>query len=301
MKYPNVFVIVVTYNGMKWLDRCFGSIAASTIPLHTVVVDNGSEDGTVDALKERFPMVNVIETGENLGFGRANNIGMRHALDAGCDYVYLLNQDAWIDPDAIEKMVEIQREHPNYHVLSPVQMETDRVSMNSLFEILYTGEWNHAKPAEGEISSPELYGVDFMMAAHWFMTRECLEVIGGFAPIFPHYGEDDNYAHRLKYHGLKMGVCTGVIGIHDVGKRVRPPRHLMWRFYIGFLIRACDITRGAWKAWLSAIWRISRESVRNIFRYKSLYPVHLVAKAFWVSGEIVRTRKQTKKTGRIYL
>ena len=94
-----ILVIVVTYNGMKWVDRCLGSLSKSKIPVDVIVIDNGSTDGTPDYIAEYFPEMKIVATGENHGFGRANNIGFRHAMKNGYEYVYLLNQDAWVFPD----------------------------------------------------------------------------------------------------------------------------------------------------------------------------------------------------------
>ena len=94
-----IFAIVITYNGQKWYDRCFGSLSASETPVEIVVVDNASSDDTVGFIKERFPGVHLIESKENLGFAKANNIGIRYALDNDADFVFLLNQDAWIEKD----------------------------------------------------------------------------------------------------------------------------------------------------------------------------------------------------------
>ena len=106
-----LFVIVVTYKGKQWYDRCFVSLRESTLPVQTIVVDNASNDGTVEYIRAHFPEIHLIESKENLGFGRANNLGMRCALDQGCDYVFLLNQDAWVEPDTFEKMVAIHQQH----------------------------------------------------------------------------------------------------------------------------------------------------------------------------------------------
>ena len=91
-----LFVIIVTYKGQQWYDRCFGSLRRSSIPVTPVVIDNASSDGSVAYIREHFPESVVFEESENLGFAKANNIGMRYALDQGADYVLLLNQDAWL-------------------------------------------------------------------------------------------------------------------------------------------------------------------------------------------------------------
>ena len=101
-----ILVIIVTYNGMKWIDRCLGSVYASGMPADVIVIDNGSSDGTPEYVGKQFPEAVLISTGENHGFGKANNIGFSYALEKGYDYVYLLNQDAWIFPDTFSRLVD---------------------------------------------------------------------------------------------------------------------------------------------------------------------------------------------------
>lgn len=117
-----VFVVVVTYNGLKWVDSCFSSLRNSTIPLQTIVVDNGSTDDTLKLVEKNFPEVHIVKTGKNLGFGKANNVGMEIAYQQGADYVFLLNQDAWIEPDAVEALVAAHRKYPAYGIISPIHM-----------------------------------------------------------------------------------------------------------------------------------------------------------------------------------
>ncbi len=72
--------IIVTYNGLKWIDKCFSSLYKSETPLEIITIDNGSVDGSIDKIKKNFPQVEIIENGKNLGFGKANNIGLSMAL-----------------------------------------------------------------------------------------------------------------------------------------------------------------------------------------------------------------------------
>src|SRR5689334_9997911 len=99
----NVYTIVVTHNASKWLNKCFKSLVDSTLPLKIIVIDSGSSDDTCEKIRNGFPEVDLIEVASNMGFGKANNIGIRKAYDAGASHFFLLNQDAWIEPDVIEK------------------------------------------------------------------------------------------------------------------------------------------------------------------------------------------------------
>lgn len=218
-----VFVIIVTYKGQQWYDRCFSSLRESTISVQSIVVDNASNDGTVDYIRENYPEVHLIESKENLGFGRANNIAMRYALDHGCDYVFLLNQDAWVQQDTVEKLVAIYDSHPEYGILSPIHLNAEKtgieksllnylddksITSKRLFEDLY---FHRTK---------EVYETKYVNAAAWLLPRKTLETVGGFDPIFQHYGEDDNYMHRVLFQKMKIGVCPDCVVVHDTERRV---------------------------------------------------------------------------------
>ena len=80
-----VYTIIVTYNGDKWIEKCLRSLRDSTLSLSVLVIDNASTDKTVNIVKEQFPEFQLIETGANLGFGKANNIGLEMALQKNAD------------------------------------------------------------------------------------------------------------------------------------------------------------------------------------------------------------------------
>lgn len=218
-----LFVIIVTYKGKQWFDRCFASLRESTIPVQTIVVDNASNDGSEEYIKEHFPEIHLIESKENLGFGRANNLGMRYALDNGCDYVFLLNQDAWVEPDTIGKLLDIHGNHSEYGILSPIHLNAvktgiekgllnylvdKKITDKQLLEDLYFHRLN------------DVYDTTYVNAAAWLLPRNTLETIGGFDPIFSHYGEDDNYLQRARFHGLKIGICPSCVVVHDTERRI---------------------------------------------------------------------------------
>lgn len=230
-----VLVIIVTYNGMRWIKRCLESLMSSTLIRGVYVIDNGSTDGTQDYIKENYSWVKFKQNKKNEGFGRANNIGLEYALENQYDYVYLLNQDAWMLPDNMEQLVEVQKQNPCYGILSPFQLQANMqkldhnfgvgvcsmTSNNHLFEDFF---FNRIKA---------VYEVPYVMAAHWLISRECLEKVGGFSPTFPHYGEDNNYAERVVYHGLKIGIVPKAVAVHDRAER---KNSLGKDMYIGCLI-----------------------------------------------------------------
>ena len=216
-----ILVITVTYNAMKWVDRCFGSLRDSRHPVDVFVVDNGSSDGTAEYIRNHFPEVMLHCTGENYGFGKANNIGLEYALANGYDYAYLLNQDAWVFPDTFDRLLEAHDAHPEYGILSPVQMTASMERPDPRFKV---------KCLDKELSTYEsgrIYDVDFVMAAHWLVSRRCILSTGGFSPAFRHYGEDDNFIHRSLWKGFKIGFLAGTYAVHDRELRSTPKHAAM--------------------------------------------------------------------------
>lgn len=219
----SVLCIIVTYNAMTWIDRCLGSLSLSTMPVKALVIDNGSNDGTPEYVRSHFPEVVFLQNKQNLGFGKANNIGLQKALDEGYDYAYLLNQDAWVLPNTIQLLIDTQLKHPEYGILSPMQLQAngEHLDSNFLHHVIREHQTTGTSIKEDLYFNrlKEVYEVEFVMAAHWLISRECIKKTGGFSPTFPHYGEDDNYLQRCQYRGMKAGIVPMARAVHDREER----------------------------------------------------------------------------------
>ena len=215
-----ILVIVVTFNGMQWIERCIRSVRESRTPADIMVIDNGSTDGTPEWLQEHG--VDVIRNSSNLGFGAANNIGLKRAVEEGYAYAYLLNQDAWVSPDCFGTLVSAFDSDKRYGILSPIQYDGSGKKMDRQF----------AKRCKSRIKKHKgetIVEVPFVMAAHWMISRSCLLRTGGFSPAFSHYGEDENYIHRARWFGFPCGVVRAAGAIHD--RAGRPSTHERRMFY----------------------------------------------------------------------
>lgn len=121
MNDPKVAIVIVVWNGLNDTIECLDSLREDSYPnKEIVIVDNGSTDGSAEAIRERFPEVTVIATGKNLGFTGGNNAGIRYAIDHGADYVYLLNNDTTVEPDATEQLVRAAQANSGYGLVAPV-------------------------------------------------------------------------------------------------------------------------------------------------------------------------------------
>ena len=120
MTQPTVSIIVLNYNSRDDTLDCLRSLKHLThFQTQVIVVDNGSSDGSVEAVRSQFPEVEVIATGQNLGFAAGNNVGIQRALDSGADYVMLLNNDTIVAPDMVDIMLDAMAADPAIGVAGP--------------------------------------------------------------------------------------------------------------------------------------------------------------------------------------
>ena len=213
-----VLVIIVSYNFEPWIDRCLGSLAASSYPVDVLVIDNASKDCTVQRIQTDYPHIRLIPSPTNLGFGRANNIGMQTALKEGYEAVFLMNQDAWIAQDAIGILIEECIKHPEYGILSPIHLTASGQTLDPGF-ISYT----HIREVSQLPHQEAIVPLAFVNAAFWMIPTKVLKQVGGFSSLFYHYGEDKDFINRLTYHGFKVGYVPDAFGCHD--REYRPMSH----------------------------------------------------------------------------
>ena len=117
---PTVWIVVLNWNGRAFTAACLRSLRRLTYPrVRVIVVDNGSTDGSVESVRTEFPEVDVVPLERNIGFAAGNNVGIRKALDAGAVYVWLLNNDTEVDPDALSLLVAEAEKDPRIGILTP--------------------------------------------------------------------------------------------------------------------------------------------------------------------------------------
>ncbi|MBR8535742.1 glycosyltransferase family 2 protein [Carboxylicivirga sediminis] len=286
---PSIYTIIVTYNGMQWIDRCISSLLESVLPTHILVIDNLSTDGTPDYIEQHFPQVELIRSEQNLGFGKGNNIGMQKALEVAADYVFLLNQDAWIKPDTLQVLVNAHKSDSEYGVLSPVHLNAQEDGLETKFAE-YTGPEN----TRGLLSDlyknslRQVYTTKFVNAAAWLISLECLSKVGGFNPLFPHYGEDEDYINRVHYWDFKVGIVPKAQVTHDSIFSWEKIEHHPVRNVIFNLIPLANINHRYRSAWLLFLKK-SMDELSTLLLFRKFKKFKTRFKAFW------QTLKQYKK------
>ena len=222
--------IIVTYNAANWYRKCIESLLAADVPAEDIiVVDNDSSDGTVSMIAADYPAVRLLEQKENLGFGKANNVGIREALKLGAQYVFLINQDATIDKDTLAKLVAVDvATQGRYGILSPVHYFSEH-TLDRLFA-RFTSRPKHTTTVDTESGSYNVKVVAFVNAALWLISRDKILKVGGFNPAFNHYGEDDDYVKRMRYYGYRVAVVEGARGYHLRPQEPKPATYEEYAF-----------------------------------------------------------------------
>lgn len=215
---PKVFAIVVTYNGEKWIEQCIKSLTNSDYPTHIIVVDNNSNDNTVNLIKSYD--LHLMEESENHGFGIANNLGISFALKNNADYIFLLNQDAFIQKNTISTLVNVAETEQSYGLYSPIHLNESGNDFDSNFLKNYVIDSASQYLADSCIrgKTKATYPIYSINAAAWFIRRKTFKVAGGFDPIFFMYGEDNDYSHRLEFYGIKRAIVPNSFIHHSRGR-----------------------------------------------------------------------------------
>ncbi|WP_298533188.1 glycosyltransferase family 2 protein [uncultured Algibacter sp.] len=301
----STFIVIVTYNGIQWLEKCLKS--CSDYPV--IVIDNASTDGTCSFIETNFPEVILFRQKENKGFGQANNIGIHYALEQGAEHVFLLNQDAYLVDNVLDELVTFQKKHKKYGIISPIHVTNDRNKMDENFAKYMLREVTGQFYSDFVLGNPiqEIYDVPFINAASWLISKKCLETIGGFDPLFFHYGEDNNYCQRVLYHNFKIGVLPKTYVIHDRTERKKKPlieftEHYFSNRLLVFKKKQANILQDERmdKYFLKLRKLILKLQIQGKFKRATGYKKEL---AYFkeVYSEILESRKVNKTKGKHYL
>lgn len=195
-----VYIIILTYNGKKWIDNCLNSVLQTNYPHYKIlVIDNASKDGSADYTANKFPQVELIRNKKNYGFAEGNNIGMRYALKNGADHIILLNQDTKVNPDWLIEMVNVAEKNEKIGILSPMQYDYEGKGLDINFEKLL-------REGKQQVVHENFVETDRVIGAAMLITRGVLQKIGGFDPIYFCYFEESDLCRRVKYFGYGIAI-----------------------------------------------------------------------------------------------
>lgn len=254
-----LYIIVVTYNAEKWIETFAPAFRDLPDKWKVIVVDNASSDRTLEVLQRDYPHFHLIENNKNLGFGQANNMGLRLAVDEAANFVFLLNQDARIEISELSKLIDIHKAHTECFITSPLHYCLDEKDLNGNFIDCCYPSYCPQLLADSFLGQlKELYYTRFVNAAAWLMSRECLLTVGGFSPAFFHYCEDNDYVNRVIFHGGKIGLAPAVKAYHSIAEHINHQDIDLYSYLIAYLDPGNDKPKSG--------WRLTKKIYRSIKR-----------------------------------
>lgn len=211
-----ISAIIVTYNGEKWIRNCLISIQNSVVKVNIIIVDNASSDSTTSIIENEFSNIDLLKLNENIGFGRANNIGIKKAYDFNSDYFLLINQDVVIKENTIKTLLEVAKKNQDYGIISPIHLTGNGSNIDLSCLYYLKNQYRNELLSDFILKKilKDVYEVSMINAAFWFIPRSTIEIVGGFDPMFFMYGEDDNYCQRVRYHNFKIGITLNTEIFH---------------------------------------------------------------------------------------
>lgn len=213
-----VTVVIPNWNGVDLLAESLQSIEKQTHPANVVVVDNGSTDGSVELIKDKFPKVTLIELTENTGFTGGVNAGISHALENGAEAVALFNNDAEAEPNWLEKLVDAMQDHETIGIVTGKLMRQDKKHFDSTGDF-YT-IWGIPMPRGRNLEDKGQYGqIESVFGASGgasLYRAKMLKEIGLFDARFFAYIEDVDISFRARLAGWNIIYTPEAVAYHHV-------------------------------------------------------------------------------------
>lgn len=210
---PNVFAIVLNYNGGTDVIECLKSLYRSDYPsLEIVVIDNDSKDRSLKIIKELFQKSAIIQNASNIGFAAGNNVGIRFALEKFADYIFLLNNDATVEPDTISLLVGYAEHNSGCGIVSPLILkEKNGSAWFAGGEILWTKmRAVHAHYA-GQTNA---FSTQYASGCAMLVSKAVFKEIGLFDEDYFLYYEDADFSLRAKKNGFGISVLPSAAAYH---------------------------------------------------------------------------------------
>ncbi len=308
MSAPSVAIIILNWKGLDDTLACVRSLErVDYARFETVVIDNGSGDGSAAALKKACPGLRVLETGDNLGFAGGNNLGLEWALARRYDYALLLNNDTEVALDFLRRLVEAMERDPALSVVGPtiyfhadprriwssgghIDWRTGRTLMEGL------GQVDEGQFGEGPRE------VDFVTGCAMLVRMDVVHRIGSIDPRFFAYYEETEWCVRMRRAGFGVAHVPGARVWHKVSPMEQAHSPLVHYYMTRNRLLFLRSVRAGWRAWAATLfleyprtmlswslrprWRAMRPQRRVMLRAVADYFLGRTGRSLWAERQI---------------
>ena len=232
--WPKVTVVIVNWNGDRFLDQCLSALLAQTVAPHEIIlVDNASSDASLDIVR-RFPSVRLLAQNENLGFARGNNLAI-NAAAAESEWIALLNPDAFVESRWLEALLSAVRDNPSFDFFgSKLVNAADPSVLDGAGDAYHVSGlvWRMEHGTSVSSVSGQLREVFSPCAAAAMYRRSALLEVGGFDEDYFCYSEDVDLGFRLRLAGYRCLYVPSSVA-HHVGSGTTGGQHSDFAVYHG--------------------------------------------------------------------
>lgn len=262
-------VIIVNWNGKVDTLECLSSLRLSATDSQTnlhqtiIVVDNGSCDDSIESIKREFPEVLLLETGENLGFTGGNNVGIRYALGLNFDFLFLLNNDTTVEVGALDKLVRVAQNTPEFGLFVPL------IPYFDAHEAIWFGgsriDLKRAKAVHDNtdvlLPAQELKEIPWATGCAMLLPASVMRQLNGFDERFFLIWEDVDLSLRVRALGLKIGIVPATRIFHKVSRSFASYSSVGRYYYVRNNLLWAQVHLG--RNYPRAARRIMRSSLRD--------------------------------------
>ncbi len=212
-RWPRVTLVVLIYNGKKWIDLCLRSLLETDYSnLQVIAVDNHSTDDSPSYIEHNFKNILLIRCKKNLG-SSAYNLGIQEAIKRNANYVGILNQDIKAERTWLTEMIKVFQVHPDIGILGPIQYDYEGKEIDYIFRSKMLARTSYMEDQKkGHLS--EFYEVDWMGGVCMLVKKEVFKKIGGLDPFYFLYDEDLDFSRRAKFRGFRIACVTNSRVLH---------------------------------------------------------------------------------------
>lgn len=274
---PKVFIIILNWNNLQDTVECLESLKKLDYQnFEIVLVDNASTDGSVQVLEEEYPEVILLKNERNLGYAVGNNKGIEKAMELGCDFIFLLNNDTTVDGNCLKELVKTAESDLHIGIVGPkiYLFQDSSLVWYAGGEILFRDAISVTRGLfkRDRHSYNTIKEVSFITGCAMLVRKRAIEEVGLFDPHFESYMEDADLCWRMKKKGFKLVYVPDAKIYHKVSQSFgntaynEKTMYLMGRNAVLFVKRYGNFTR--WLKfftffWLSIIYAFPRETMKR--------------------------------------
>jgi len=208
LAWPKVYVLILTWNRIYDVMTCLSHLHELDYPNYVpVVIDNASNDGTVEAVRAKFPQITVLENETNLGYAGGNNVGIRYAIEHGADYMLIVNSDTILPPKLLRELVNVASSSEDIGAVGAKNLRMTKPSIVWGAYLKMTYDWKLVRVIGKEEKDSPRYSlvreVPAVIGCGMLLSRRAVEEVGMIDEFLFGYHEDVDWCLRARRKGYR--------------------------------------------------------------------------------------------------